>query len=226
MVFLTRGMNLRIPAGGLEISLVDGTMSVKTVELAADLWYDWIDIAIRELRQAQDAHADLLAGADDADRGEAIEAEFRHSMVAIAAAAIGLDAFSSSVLVRLPRPTGEPVPDPAVDSRDTGGPPGGVQAGYITNILQRGYALTNEHARQLRQRLGLIFKFRAWSVHPPADFHAPVLHPDLQVGVEWGWWRSVRAMRRRSSAAPCRSSARCSIDHARTTPTLSNGPRR
>jgi hypothetical protein len=29
-----------------------------------------------------------------------------------------------------------------------------------------------------------LFRFRDWAVHPPADFRQPVLHPDLQVGVD------------------------------------------
>lgn len=30
-----------------------------------------------------------------------------------------------------------------------------------------------------------VMKFRGWAVHPPAEQTAPVLHPDINRGVEW-----------------------------------------
>jgi hypothetical protein len=38
---------------------------------------------------------------------------------------------------------------------------------------------------ELKSDLREIFRFRDLAVHPPGNVRAPVLHPELQVEVEW-----------------------------------------
>lgn len=52
-------------------------------------------------------------------------------------------------------------------------------------MLRRGFRLNNQQSQQLRYILQEVYKFRDWAVHPPSDFRQPVLHKDLDSGVEW-----------------------------------------
>ena len=78
MVFITEGMSLRIPAGGLVIP-VDGSSapSVK-FEVVLDTWRYWLKIATGHVDNAVKAHEELLAAhaeSDDPAKGRALEAE-------------------------------------------------------------------------------------------------------------------------------------------------------
>lgn len=99
-IFITEGMRLRIPAGGLTIGITDEgrVESALTLEVALDVWPFWLDIGIdhaagsRSARQALDA---ALASAGDepleGERQTALMAEeCKAGMVAIGAAAFRL----------------------------------------------------------------------------------------------------------------------------------------
>jgi hypothetical protein len=106
-------------------------------------------------------------------RGDAIQAELRHSMVAIAAAAFAVDAFYASVVARIPR-----APKKTSANRAS-------RAGHITDAFNRGYKLPNATTKELRRSIGVIFKYRGWAVHAPGDYRPTHLHPDLETAVEW-----------------------------------------
>jgi phage-related protein len=121
--------------------------------------------------EAEEAHARLLRakdGSDETGKASALEDEFRAGLIAIAACAFAVDAMCSSV--REHTPWQQKVP-----------------TGYkqITETFARGFDITAQGHAQLRGFLRELFTWRAWAVHPPADWRKPVLHDDLNVGVEW-----------------------------------------
>lgn len=45
--------------------------------------------------------------------------------------------------------------------------------------------MNNAQSRAMRKYLKDLFRFRDWAVHPPADLRYPMLHEDLDSGVDW-----------------------------------------
>lgn len=55
----------------------------------------------------------------------------------------------------------------------------------VAEVLRRAFALSPRSSVVLRGNLKEIFKYRDLAVYPSGDTAAPVLHPELQIGVEW-----------------------------------------
>ena len=55
----------------------------------------------------------------------------------------------------------------------------------VTEVLRRGFHLKPKGTRTLRQHVKEIYRFRDLAVHPSGKIEAPLLHAELQVGVEW-----------------------------------------
>jgi hypothetical protein len=55
----------------------------------------------------------------------------------------------------------------------------------ITEVLRRGFQLKPKGVAALRQNLKEIYRVRDLAVHPSGKVEAPILHPELGVGVEW-----------------------------------------
>ena len=55
----------------------------------------------------------------------------------------------------------------------------------ISEVLRRAFTLKPEGFAALRQKLREIYRLRDLAVHPSGKIEAPILHPELQVGVEW-----------------------------------------
>src|ERR1700733_5059388 len=94
MVFITEGMSIRIPPGGLVISLDKSKVPPLKIEVALDTWRHWLRIANTHVETAMSAHAVLLtahADNDDPAKGVALEDEFTSSMQAVSASAFSLD---------------------------------------------------------------------------------------------------------------------------------------
>src|SRR5688572_29989813 len=99
-VFITRGMTLTIPAGGLRISFgAEAAEPTVTLHVHFDVCPTWCELAMRHLEAAKAAAearkiawqtADTPA-ANDA-RAITLEKEFEASMQAVMAAAIAVDA--------------------------------------------------------------------------------------------------------------------------------------
>jgi hypothetical protein len=177
VVFITdEGMSLRIPAGGLRITLDEAGQPVilpVEVEIAFDIWPAWLSIAIEHENGAVAAHAELLEAPAQAkdEQAAALRHEARAGMVSIAASAFALDAFATSVAQHLPRQLSKPA------KRN--------QVSRITETLHRAFKMSNVEAKALRRIISQALLYRAWVVHPPADFRRPYRHPDLHTGVEW-----------------------------------------
>lgn len=175
-VLIARYTSLRIPAGGLTISVNDQgqiEMSPLVLEVTLDTWPHWLSVGLDHLRNADTAHQDLLAAhaaGDEVAKHDALEREFRSSMQAITSAAFAVDALYGSITVV----------SPATAPGRTRSRPAAVMS-----AIQRVAKVTNAQAKTLSHGLSQVFEFRNWAVHPPRDFRAPRLHPDLHVGVDW-----------------------------------------
>ena len=97
-------------------------------------------------------------------------------MQAIVAAAIAIDAMCAAV-----RPKVE-LPQLLVETWREKHTPRYIQA---SEVLRRALSLTPRAAIALRQNLCEISRFRDLAIDPSGTTDAPVLHPELRVGVEW-----------------------------------------
>src|SRR3954470_14138771 len=110
MVFITSGMNVRIPAGGLTLSMTgDKLESSLRLEVALDTWYHWLEIGLKEAIEAKRYHNELLREIQGEDRGdkkgELLEAEFRASLISISSQVFALDSLYGSIKERVPAGT-------------------------------------------------------------------------------------------------------------------------
>jgi len=172
-------MSLRIPAGGLVISLDGSEVPPVKFEVVLDTWRYWLNIALAHVDNAVRAHAELLAAhaaGDDPAKGSALEEEFTSSMQGISASAFSLEAFYASVNEHIP--TDEELARRWAKNKT-------ARTVRICETLIRAFKVTHPGRTILRENLAEVFKFRDYAVHPPARFREPIMHPDLGVGVEW-----------------------------------------
>lgn len=140
------------------------------VEVRIDIWPTWLTIAqehrdlARTARVANPGHPDAGAQAF----GDAINAEYRASLVSMCAAAFALEGFANSVHHHLPSTK---LPGRSADAR-------------IHQTLCRAFKLTNLQSKETRSGLQQIFRFRDRAVHPPATFVEAAGHPHFRVGME------------------------------------------
>lgn len=93
-VFITRGMRVAVPAGGLTFSIGDDGQlkgSSLTIHVHYDVCPTWLELAFRHLADAEDRGLARIAAwqSDDQDaRAATLEREFESSMQAMMAAAI------------------------------------------------------------------------------------------------------------------------------------------
>src|ERR1019366_575207 len=94
-IFITKGMRVEIPPGGLVISL-SGPPPPLRLHVHFDVCPSWCQLALRHLSNAKACASErdiAWAGTDESAKALALEREFEASMQAIVAAAIALDAF-------------------------------------------------------------------------------------------------------------------------------------
>lgn len=184
-VFISDGMSLRIPAGGLRLAVgADGGVDIPPVqfEVMLDVWPFWLDIAIDQAAAASRARWDLERAAsasgietlEAVPHGELLASECKAGMVAIAAAAFALDNFYAVVKPFVPGGT-----ELQVQVHAAGTP----RHRRIAERLRRTFRIGN--VGRLRSILQEVFQYRDWAVHPPAEFREPVKHDLFNVGVEW-----------------------------------------
>jgi hypothetical protein len=116
------------------------------------------------------------AGTDEDHKSRYLEREFEASMQAIMAAAIALDAFYSTIQTHVQLP---PLLAQQWRNKRT------ARYSQITEVLRRGFHLKPKGTTILRQNLKEIYRFRDLAVHPSGKIQAPLLHPEIDVGVEW-----------------------------------------
>ena len=180
-IFISRGMTVAVPPGGLTIGIGTNGSSTSNVILHVrfDVCPTWTELALRHLADAKarrTAREIAWAGTNEEDKAASLEREFEASMQAIMAAAIALDAFYSLMQTHVQLP-------PSLVTRWR--TKRTARYSQVTEILRRAFHLKPEGTAVLRQNLKEIYRLRDLAVHPSGKIEAPILHPEINVGVEW-----------------------------------------
>ena len=190
--FVFRAMPDAIPADGLVIPIGEDPKPASRLPHLThfEACPTWLELAIRHLSDAQVAQAARVGawkGVDENSMAGALEWEFEASIQSIMASAIAVDAFCAVVQTRI-----QP-PQTLIDQWREKRVPRHVQ---ISEVLRNAFSLTEKEASSVRQNLGEIFRFRDLAIDPSAKSVAPILHPELGVGVEWrfAYFRSDNAL--------------------------------
>lgn len=180
-IFITHGMTVAIPEGGLAIRIDSDDKS--TANLKVYVRYDvcptWCELALRHLVEARSRRDDRIAawtGAYDDHKARCLEREFEASMQAIMAAAIALDAFYSMIQTHVQLP---PLLAQQWRNKRT------ARYSQITEVLRRGFHLKPNETAVLRRNLKEIYRLRDLAVPPSGKIQATLLHPEIDLGVEW-----------------------------------------
>jgi hypothetical protein len=148
---------------------------LKAFELQLDVCAHWLEIAVDNLRAAEDARGRSSLDGGDAAQHDAMETEFKHAMQAVVGAATFFEALYSAVLERDPqnRPKS---PKGAIRRRS----PRHYQ---VAEVLRRSFGLRSVGTSHLRSVLKEIYRFRNEAVHPGAQWSPPVRHQFYGTGV-------------------------------------------
>jgi hypothetical protein len=151
-------------------------MELAAVELQLDTCVHWLEIALEHLAAAKLAHDALLAAPPNSPTlGNLLDREFKSSVQAAVAAATFFEALHAATVERGPSKP----PQPAGNTRKRP-----TRYATVTEQLRRSFGLKKQGTANLRSVLSEVYRFRDQAVHPSATFTEPVLHPQLQVGVE------------------------------------------
>jgi hypothetical protein len=180
-VFISRGMTVAIPPGGFTIGIgADGNATSSLVlHVRFDVCPTWIEIALAHLNDAKERRAAgevAWTGSNEDDKAATLEREFEASMRAIMAAAIAIDAFYALVQAHVKLP-------PSLVARWR--TKRTARYTQVTEVVRRAFQLRPKGTAALRQNLKEIYRLRDLAVHPSGKIEAPILHPELNVGVEW-----------------------------------------
>lgn len=182
-IFVSSGMTLSIPKGGVQISIGEnGGLEASTLKMVVglDVTHHWLSIALDHLFDCEAAASELLpkwqAGEDGEQIGRLLEKEFSHGMQTISAAAFAIDAFYGSVIDHIAIP-----PDLIAAWRRNKT----SRANQICEVLRRGFLVGPQSSKQMRDALKQIFSFRDKAVHPNSTLSEAIWHPILEVGMEW-----------------------------------------
>jgi hypothetical protein len=180
-VFISPGVTVSLPIGGLAFWMDESGefQASASLHVHYDVCPIWLRLASRHLADAEDRKVERIAAwqTDDQDaRARTLEQEFESSMQAVMAAAIALDALYQTLCDKIK------LPDYLMEVWKKNGT---SRHRRIAEVARRAFSLTQEGSAILRQDVKEIFRFRDMAVHPAGKTAAPVLHPELQVGVEW-----------------------------------------
>lgn len=184
-VFITRGMTVTIPAGGLRISFgAQAAQSTVTLHVHFDVCPTWCELAMRHLEAAKAAAearkiawrtAEDTPATNDA-KAITLEKEFEASMQAVMAAAIAVDSLYAVLQGHIE------IPEELLKKwreRRT------ARYSQVAEVIRRSFNLKRNGMRLLLENLKKIYHLRDLAVHPSGKVQEALLHPELGVGVEW-----------------------------------------
>jgi hypothetical protein len=178
-IFITRGMAISIPKFTLTMG-DDGQISSDVkINVRFDVCPTWIQLAQRHLAVALEARGlreTVWRGTDENEKALALEREFEASMQAIMSGAIAIDAFYSILQQHVQ------IPESLIAGWRTGRTPRYTQ---VSEVIRRAFSLKPKGTAALRSTLKEVYRIRDLAVHPSGKIEAPVLHPELDLGVEW-----------------------------------------
>jgi hypothetical protein len=180
-IFISRGMIVAAPTGDLTIGVSDDGNSTGNLSFHVqfDVCPTWMELSLRHLEEAKARRADreaAWAGANGGQKVFTLEREFEASMQAIMAAAVAIDAFYAIIKTHVV------LPPSLVNQWRTKRTARYLQ---VTEVLRRAFHLEAKGTAALGQNLKEIYRLRDFAVHPSGNIGAPILHPELNVGVEW-----------------------------------------
>lgn len=179
-IYITRGMTVSIPSFSIRIrddGEIEGDPLILHVRF--DVCPTWIQIAKRHLDNALVVLSNrqlVWTETDEGAKAQALEAEFEASMQAIMAAAIAWDAAYAVLREHVTLP-------PAMAEKWRKGRT--ARYTQVSEIVRRAFSLKPKGALALRTNLKEIYRYRDLAVHPSGRIEAPMLHPELDLGMEW-----------------------------------------
>lgn len=179
-IYITRGMSVTIPSFSIRIR-EDGEIEGDpiTLHVRFDVCPSWIRIAKRHLDAALAARGNrdiAWQGTDENVKAQALEVEFEASMQAIMAAAIAWDAAYAILREHVT------IPPNTLDKWRNGRTARYTQ---VAEVVRRAFTLKPKGASMLRNNLKELYRYRDLAVHPSGKIEAPLVHPELNLGMEW-----------------------------------------
>lgn len=180
-IFISKGMRVGVPVGGLTISTGgSGESNAQLVlHVVLDVTPHWLGIALSHLQVAEQEHPKLAPAWQQQANEEiarVLEAEFIASMQAMMAAAIAIDAFYAAVKERVP------IPETTLQAWRN---KGATRHKQVYEVLRRGFKIGKEALPKVREALKEIYRFRDLAVHPDPKLAQPLIHPALGIRTEW-----------------------------------------
>jgi hypothetical protein len=181
-IFISKGMTLTIPEGGLTIEIDDDgniTGGNVNLHLRYDVCSTWTKLSLQHLQQAKVKKSEreaVWAGTNEEKKGPVLEREFEASMQAIVSAAVAIDAFYSIIKTHIVLPP--EITEQWRTERTS-------RYKQVAEVLRQAFNLKPEGVAVLRHNLKEIYRMRDLAIHPSGKIEAPKLHPELNVGVEW-----------------------------------------
>jgi hypothetical protein len=180
-ILVTRGVTPSFPPGALSITLRDdGTHKMEArLHLHYDVCPTWLELSLRHLVTAEEQHNAVLTAWKEHNRqaaAAALDSEFQAGMQAAISGCISLDAFYANLkeLITLPE-----------DIRKQWAKRKTSRPARVAELFRRCFSMKSATATRVRDVLKQIYGFRDLTVHPSGKTEEAVLHPDLEVGVEW-----------------------------------------
>jgi hypothetical protein len=179
-VFISEGMSLRIPVGGLVLPLDGSPAPPVLFEVSLDMTPMWVDVALDQALVARRNREELLevVGTDPEAVGNALIGECKAAMLSLIGSAFALDALYESLLERAVLPA---------EIRQRWAKNGLKRSRRIGETLRVALKpkFSNAESKEVTAQVDKLFQFRDWAVHPPAGFREPLQHTILSSGVEW-----------------------------------------
>ncbi len=179
-IYIVRGMSVTLPSFSLRIR-EDGEIEGDpiTPHVRFDVCPYWIQIAKRHLDAALVAKGNreiAWQGTDENAKAQTLEVEFETSMQAIMAAAIAWDAAYAVLREHIT------IPPRTLEKWRNGRTARYTQ---VAEVVRRAFTLKPKGASMLRNNLKELYRYRDLAVHPSGKIEAPLLHPELNLGMEW-----------------------------------------
>lgn len=181
-VFITKGMQVTIPAGGLTIRLgADGKLEADPVILhvGLDMCPYWIEIALKHLAETESASRRARAAHEQDDtesKADALRVEFMAGMQTIVASGVAMDSFYASVKEYVDIPENV---QRAWREKKT------ARYKQTAEVFRQAFPISDNSFNTIRGLLKELASFRGRAVHPPSGTGAPVRHPELDIVTEW-----------------------------------------
>ena len=175
-VFVIRGMQLAIPAGGLVIAVgEDGNLTgeLRALHLRIDMCARWMAIAYQHLLAAESAHKEVLEAArnnKEEDLGSAIERETDAGMQAISASCTAVDAYYA--LLREHTKIDEQTLESWRSNRT-------ARYIQIAEVVRRTFKIPQAVSDQVRSILQQAFPIRDDSLHPTGKMSDPMMYEEI-----------------------------------------------